>query len=126
LVVRTPATACDQRFKVRILGIEFLKLVVRSSLGTFLHGVALVKVIKVYLWLKYLDLSIFGDGKAPIDEVKGISINIPDLKLFALALILHITDSSEMLLAFILIRFSPLVEVLCVSLLGLLLWLFIL
>jgi hypothetical protein len=100
--------------------------VVRSSFGTFLHGVAFVKVIKVYLWLKYLDLSIFRDGKAPIDEVKGISINIPDLKLFALALILHITDSSEMLLAFILIRFSPLVEVLCVSLLGLLLWLFIL
>ena len=99
---------------------------VRSPIGTCLHGVAVVKVIKVYLWLKYLDLSIFGDGKAPIDEVKGISINIPDLKLFAFALVLHIANSSEMLLTFILISFSPLVEVLCVNLLELLLWLLIL
>ena len=98
---------------------------VRSPFGTWLLGVAVVKVIKVYLWLKYLDLSIFGDGKAPIDKVKGISINFPDLKLFAFALVLNIADSSEMLLGFILISFSPLVEVLCVNLLGLLLWLLI-
>ena len=75
---------------------------------TCLHGVAVVKVIQVYLGLKYRDLSIFGDGKSPIDEVKGISIYIFYLKLFAFALILYITDSSHML-AFYFISYSPLI-----------------
>ena len=95
-------------------------------MSTFLHGVAVVKVIQVYLWLKYHDLSIFWDGKSPIDEVKSFSIDIFYLKLFAFALILNITYSSKMLRAFSLISCSPLVEVLCVNLLGLLLWLLIL
>ena len=64
---------------------------------TCLHRVAVVKVIQVYLGLKYRDLSIFGDGKSPIDEVISIPIDLAYLELFAFALILNITDSSHML-----------------------------
>ena len=86
---------------------------------TCLHRVAVVKVIQVYLGLKYRDLSIFGDGKSPIDEVIGICIDFTYLEFFAFALILNIADSSEVLLAFLFIGYSPLVEVLL-----LLLWFF--
>jgi hypothetical protein len=71
--------------------------VVRSSLATCLHAVAGVKVIEVYLGLKRRDLPIFGDGKSPIDEVIGFSIDLAYLELFDFALILNITDSSHML-----------------------------
>jgi hypothetical protein len=71
--------------------------VVRSSLATCLHAVAVVNVIEVYLGLKRNDLSIFGDGKSPIDEVIGFPIDLAYLELFAFALILNITDSSHML-----------------------------
>tara|TARA_B110000305_G_scaffold209991_1_gene243358 strand:+ start:499 stop:888 length:390 start_codon:yes stop_codon:yes gene_type:complete len=112
-------------------------LVVRSSLATCLHAVAVVNVIEVYLGLKRNDLSIFRDGKAPIDEVIGTPIDLAYLELFAFALILNITDSSHMLgmillifrllgmsFVFYFIGYRLLVEVLCVSLLELLLWFF--
>jgi hypothetical protein len=86
--------------------------VVRSSLATCLHAVAGVKVIEVYLGLKRRDLPIFWDGKSPIDEVIGISIDVFYLELFALTQVLNITESSEMLLAFSFISYSPLGRVL--------------
>jgi len=92
--------------------------VVRSSFATCLRAVAVVKVIEVYLGLKCHDLSIFWDGKSPIDEVVCICIDFTYLEFFAFALILNIADSPEVL-PFLFIGYSPLVEVLL-----LLLWFF--
>jgi hypothetical protein len=71
------------------------------------------------LGLKCHDLSIFWDSKSPIDEVVCICIDFTNLEFFAFALILNITDSSEVLLAFLFIGYSAFVKVLL-----LLLWFF--